>query len=207
MKRLRSFVSITFIGGFMVVLPVLIFAWLVEWLLGTVRELVSPLSRWLVEQTLVTGFVADIIGVLFLLVSLFLVGLFVSTSIGGWFHDLVDDWLARLAPGYKTIREVISQLLGGEGNTSLLKGEVCRAYIMGRSVGVSVTAIVTAKHENGDFTVYVPTAPIPTSGFVYHLSADCVELLPHMSVESAMRTVIACGSGSQIISEIPAAKP
>jgi len=203
MKRLRSFVSITFIGGFMVVLPLLIFAWLVEWLLGIVRGLISPLSQWLVQQTLVTGFVADVFGVLLLLVALFLVGLFVSTSIGGWVHDLVDQWLTKLAPGYKTIREVISQLLGGEGNTSLLRGEVCRAYIMGRAAGVSVTAIVTAKHANGDLTVYAPTAPIPTSGFVYHLSADCVDLLPHVSVEEAMRTVISCGSGSQIISDIP----
>ena len=131
------------------------------------------------------------------------IGLFVSTSIGGWVHDLIDDWLAKLAPGYKTIREVVSQLLGGEGNTSLLKGEVCRAYIMGRAAGVSVTAIVTAKHANGDLTVYAPTAPIPTSGFVYHLSADCVDMLPHVSVEEAMRTVIACGSGSQVISQLP----
>lgn len=74
---------------------------------------------------------------------------------------------------------------------------------MGRSAGVSVTAIVTAKHVNGDYTVYVPTAPIPTSGFVYHLAAECVDLLPHVGVEEAMRTVIACGSGSQVISEIP----
>jgi uncharacterized membrane protein len=72
---------------------------------------------------------------------------------------------------------------------------------MGRAIRVSVTGIVTARHANGDYTVYVPTAPIPTSGFVYHLAADCVELLPHISVETAMRTVISCGSGSQIISE------
>ena len=203
MKRLRSFVSITFIGGFMVVLPILIFVWLVEWLITSVRELVSPLSQWLVEQNLVTAYVADVMGIGLLLLMLFVIGLFVSTSIGGWVHDLIDDWLAKLAPGYKTIREVVSQLLGGEGNTSLLKGEVCRAYIMGRAAGVSVTAIVTAKHANGDLTVYAPTAPIPTSGFVYHLSADCVDMLPHVSVEEAMRTVIACGSGSQVISQLP----
>jgi len=31
------------------------------------------------------------------------------------------------------------------------------------------------------------------------LPEDCVELLPHISVETAMRTVIACGAGSQIL--------
>ena len=205
MKRLRSFVSITLIGGFMVILPIAIFLWLVEWLLGMVRDIIQPLSHWLVEQTAFTNQMADILGVLLLLCAFFLIGLFIKTSVGEWVHDKLDAWLTRLAPGYKTIREVVSQLLGGEGNTSLLKGEVCRAYIMGREAGVSVTAIVTAKHSNGDYTVYVPTAPIPTSGFVYHLSAGCVDLLPHVGVEEAMRTVIACGSGSQVISEIPPA--
>lgn len=203
MKRLRSFVSITLIGGFMVILPIAIFLWLVEWLLGVVRSIIQPLSHWLVEQGAFTNHVADVLGVLLLLCAFFLIGLFIKTSVGEWVHDQIDAWLTRLAPGYKTIREVVSQLLGGEGNTSLLKGEVCRAYLMGRAAGVSVTAIVTAKHANGDYTVYVPTAPIPTSGFVYHLSAECVDLLPHVSVEEAMRTVIACGSGSQVISEAP----
>lgn len=200
MKRLQSFVSITLIGGFMVILPMAIFILLLDWLLGLVSLFIRPLSDWLVAQTAFTNLVADVIGVLLLLISFFLIGLFIKTSVGEWIHDQIDEWLSKLAPGYKTIREVVSQLLGGKGNTSLLRGEVCRAYIMGRAAGVSVTAIVTAKHNNGDVTVYVPTAPIPTSGFVYHLAADCVDLLPHVSVEEAMRTVIACGSGSQIIS-------
>lgn len=203
MKRLRSFVSITLLGGFMMILPIAIFLWLVEWLLGLVRAMIQPLSHWLIEQTAFTNIMADVLGVLLLLTGCFIIGLFIKTTVGGWVHDQIDAWLARLAPGYKTIREVVSQLLGGEGNTSLLKGEVCRAYLMGRAAGVSVTAIVTAKHSNGDYTVYAPTAPIPTSGFVYHLSAECIDLLPHVSVEEAMRTVIACGSGSQIISDIP----
>ncbi|MEN0039057.1 MAG: DUF502 domain-containing protein [Cellvibrio sp.] len=203
MKRLRSFVSITLLGGFMVILPIAIFLWLVEWLLGLVRAMIQPLSHWLIEQTAFTNIMADLLGVFLLLTGCFMIGLFIKTTVGEWVHDQLDAWLTRLAPGYKTIREVVSQLLGGEGNTSLLKGDVCRAYLMGRAAGVSVTAIVTAKHSNGDYTVYAPTAPIPTSGFVYHLSAECVDLLPHVSVEEAMRTVIACGSGSQVISEIP----
>lgn len=207
MKRLRSFVSITFIGGFMVVLPLLIFLWLVTWLFGALRAFIQPLSHFLVEHSMVSSMLADVVGIALLLTLLFVIGLGVSTSLGGWLHDLVDEWLGKLAPGYKTIREVVSQLLGGEGNASILKGEVCRAYVMGRAAGVSVTAIITAKHSNGDVTVYVPTAPIPTSGFVYHLSSECVDLLPHVSVEEAMRTVIACGSGSQVISEPPVLPP
>lgn len=203
MKRLQSFMGLTLLGGFMVVLPIAIFILLLDWLFGLVTSLISPLSNWIASWTPFAHYVAEFLGIAAVLCGCFLIGLLIRTRVGGWLHDMLDGWLTRLAPGYKTVREVVMQFLGGEGNTSLLKGQVCRAYIHGRAAGVSVTGIVTANHSNGDCTVYVPTAPIPTSGFVYHLSKDCVDLLPHIGVETAMRTVIACGSGSQIISEPP----
>jgi uncharacterized membrane protein len=204
MKRLRSFVSMAFLGGFIVVLPILIFVWLLEWLLKGVHGMIQPLSGWVSNNTSWSGYLADITVVGVLVCGLFLIGAAVSTRIGAWVHEVIENIFTRIAPGYKTIRDVVSQLMGGgEGNASILKGEVCRAYILGRHSGVSVTGIVTAKHINGDFTVYVPTAPIPTSGFVYHLESDCVVFLTHVSVEEAMRTVIACGSGSALISETP----
>lgn len=199
MKRMRSFIGLTLFGGLMVVLPMTIFIWLVGWLLGVITSLISPLSELLTSLTPIAKFLADLLGIAIVLAACFVIGLLIRTKLGSWLHDVLDQWLTRLAPGYKTIREVVMQLLGGEGNTSLLKGQVCRAYLMGRAAGVSVTGVVTSTHANGDYTVYVPTAPIPTSGFVYHLSAECVDLLPHISVEAAMRTVIACGSGSQMI--------
>lgn len=199
MKRMRSFIGLTLFGGLMVVLPMTIFILLVGWLLGVVTSLISPLSELLTSWTPIGKFLADLLGIVIVLAACFVIGLLIRTKLGGWLHDVIDQWLTRLAPGYKTIREVVMQFLGGEGNTSLLKGQVCRAYLMGRATGVSVTGVVTSIHANGDYTVYVPTAPIPTSGFVYHLSAECVDLLPHISVETAMRTVIACGSGSHTI--------
>jgi uncharacterized membrane protein len=199
MKRMRSFIGLTLFGGLMVVLPMTIFILLVGWLLGVITSLISPLSELLTSLTPIAKFLADLLGIAIVLAACFVIGLLIRTKLGSWLHDVLDQWLTRLAPGYKTIREVVMQLLGGEGNTSLLKGQVCRAYLMGRAAGVSVTGVVTSTHANGDYTVYVPTAPIPTSGFVYHLSAECVDLLPHISVEAAMRTVIACGSGSQMI--------
>jgi uncharacterized membrane protein len=199
MKRLRSFITITLLGGLTVVLPIAIFVLLAEWILDKLRSMIQPLSHWLVQQATVTNIVADFTVVILIMTACFLIGLLVKTSLGRWTHEWVDEWLGKVAPGYGTINELVSQIFGGQGNKSLLKGEVCRAYIMGRHVPVSVTGIITARHENGDVTVYVATAPIPTSGMIYHLAKDCVDLLPNVSVEAAMKTVIACGSGSQSI--------
>jgi len=201
MKRLRSFVSITLLGGFMVVLPMAILVLFAEWLFGVVSRLIKPFNEWVATWSPLTNYMADFTGVAMLLLGCFLIGLLVKTNIGQWLHDVMDDVLGKILPGYQTINKLVSQLLGGEGNSSLLKGEACRAYIMGRHIPTSVTGIVTARHANGDFTVYVPTAPFLTSGMVYHLGAENVELMPHISVEAVMRTIIACGSGSQVFSE------
>jgi uncharacterized membrane protein len=199
MKRLRSFVSITLLGGFMVLLPIAILILFAEWLFGFIAHLIKPVSEWVVTWSPTTSYMADAMGVIFLLVGCFFIGLLVKTNIGQWLHDVMDDLLGKILPGYQTINKLVSQLMGGEGNASVLKGEVCRAYIMGRQVPTSVTGIVTTKHPNGDFTVYVPTAPFLTSGMVYHLGAVNVEILPHVTVEAAMRTIIACGGGSHVI--------
>jgi len=199
MKRLRSFVSITLLGGFMVMLPMAILILFVEWLFGFVTHLLKPLSEWVSTWTPTASYMADFMGVIVLLFGCFLIGLLVKTNIGQWLHDVMDDVLGKILPGYHTINKLVSQLLGGEGNASVLKGEVCRAYIMGRQIDTSVTGIITTKHENGGFTVYVPTAPFLTSGMVYHLGAENVDVLPQVTVEAAMRTIIACGGGSQVI--------
>ncbi|HEY7883729.1 MAG TPA: DUF502 domain-containing protein [Cellvibrionaceae bacterium] len=199
MDRLKSFFLLTLFGGLAVVLPITIFFFLVRWLVGVIGNVIAPISNWLASWFTVSESLADLLVIIFILSTCFSIGLLIKTSVGRWLHIKVDAVLSRLAPGYSTIREMVTQIIGGEGNNaSLLNGKVCRAYIMGRNVPASVTAIITAEHEDGTCTVYVPTAPIPTSGLVYHLPADCIEYLD-ASVEAAMRTVVACGSGSQFI--------
>lgn len=196
MKRIKSFLWLALLGGMTVVLPVAILVLLARWLYGFFSALVAPVSALLVTQTQWPQAVADM-AVLGLMLLLFcLIGLLVMTSVGAWLYGQWERLLKRVAPGYKTISDVVGQLLGGGQSSSLLSGEVALAQIYGESSPARVTVIVTARHANGDFTVFMPTAPIPTSGIVYHLPASCVTLLPDISVEEAMKTIIACGAGS-----------
>jgi len=199
MKRLQTFLTLTLLGGMTVVLPVAILAILFQWLFGLVTNSIQPMTDWLSHYAEIKEIVADAIVVLIILATCFLIGLLIKTGVGRWLHHWLDRVLGRLAPGYKTIREIVSQFLGGENDESLLNGQVCKAWVFGPHSPASMTAIVTATHSDGSYSVFVPTAPIPTSGIVYHLPGACVELLPHISVETAMRTVIACGAGSQIL--------
>jgi uncharacterized membrane protein len=198
MKQFKKFIFLTLLGGIAVVLPSAILAMLFSWLFNLTRELISPLTALISAKTAYNEWVAGLIVVVLIIGSCFLIGLLVKTGLGAWLHNKLDRVLGKLAPGYRVIRELVDQFLGDQ-QTSLFSGEVALANIYGASVPVTVTAIVTAKHANGFFTVFVPTAPVPTSGITYHLPPDCVELRPDISVEAAMRTVIACGAGSQLL--------
>ena len=204
MTRIKAFITLTLLGGLAVVLPIAIFILLFQWLFGQISELVAPVTQWMEAHTQFKDTFAQLLVIALILVACFLIGLLVKTSVGRWMHRHVDHWLGRLAPGYNTIKDLVLQFIGGAGSEGVLSGPVARAKIHGADNPLSVTAIVTSQHENGDFTVYVPTAPVPTSGFVYHLPPECVQILPYVTVEAAMKSIVACGSGSGPLLQPPA---
>ncbi|RPI76250.1 MAG: DUF502 domain-containing protein, partial [Desulfobacteraceae bacterium] len=59
---------------------------------------------------------------------------------------------------------------------------------------------ITATHPDGMFTVFLPTAPNPTSGYIVFLPKENV-FLTDLSTEAAMKIIIACGVGSNHIFE------
>ncbi|NIB44377.1 DUF502 domain-containing protein [Pseudomaricurvus alkylphenolicus] len=198
MGKLRSFIALTFLGGITVVLPIAILMILFQWLFALVTDFIQPLTDLLTSRSEMRELLADGLVLILLLGLCFSVGLLIKTGVGRWLHYWLDKGLARFAPGYSTIRDIVVQFIGGSEATSLLAGEVALVKLYGEDSELQVTGIVTARH--GDrVTVFVPTAPVPTSGMVYHVPENCVTLLPDISVEQAMKTVIACGAGSQTL--------
>lgn len=196
MTRIKTFITLTLLGGLAVVLPIAIFFMLFQWLFGQISELVAPATEWMQSRTEFKDSFARLVVIALILGLCFLIGLLVKTGVGRWVHRHFDYWLGKLAPGYSTIKELVLQFIGGGDSEGVLSGPVARARIHGANNPLSVTAIVTSQHANGDYTVYVPTAPVPTSGFVYHLPPECVEILPQVTVEAVMKSIVACGSGS-----------
>ncbi len=196
MQKLKSYVGLALIGGLLVILPLAVFILAGRWVLGLFSDLVSPASDPLSSTFGLSPLFSDILVIAIFLTVCFLVGVLVRTAFGRWMHNTFDDLLIRLAPGYKTIKGMIQQLIGGTDTGSLLKGEVVLARLFGPECETTVTGIVTSKHKNGMVTVYIPTAPVPTSGLTYHLPANSVEYLTGVTAEEAMRTIIACGAGS-----------
>ncbi len=195
-KRMKKHLSLILLGGLAVVLPGLLLLMLMQWLVAIFAELLEPATQLVSRQAGLQHWLAFIAVVLLLLSACFTIGLVVRTRIGRWLHHVLEGTLSRIVPGYRVTRDLVRELLGSHQGPRMLNGEPALARIHGLDSPVRVTAIITSRHADGSYTVYVPTAPFPTSGFVYHLPANCVEILSGTSVETALRTVIACGAGS-----------
>jgi uncharacterized membrane protein len=196
MKRINNFVKQSIIGGLLVVSPVVIIFFAIRWAFYTVADLIQPLATPIVRNTNAPEAAVDVLVIVLILIGCFILGNIVSTSAGKWLHARFDNTLAKLAPGYNLVRDIIHQFLGNNENSPFSRGEVARARLFGPDVATEATVIVTSTHENGWYSVFVPTGPNPTSGMIYHLPPEQVELLPDIKVDEALRTIIACGAGS-----------
>lgn len=194
LQRTKIFFRTTIIGGIIVILPTIILIFAFNWLFGFVRNAINPLTN-LVENKLTLpdqyeALIATILVLSVIILICFFLGLFVRTRLGQIIYHGFENSLLQKAPGYKMIKETVNQFLGKKASPF---SSVALVQIFENET--KVTAFITDKHEDGTITVFVPTGPNPTSGFIYHLDQKYVHPVA-VSVEDAMRSVISCGAGS-----------
>ena len=195
-NALGQFVRRSLMGGLLIILPMAIVGFFFKWLYQMASGLISPFTSVFISVFGLPKPVADLLVVGILILICFAIGNLVATRLGAWLWDNVESSLMQRVPGYRSVREVTVQLLGKSTDSPFKRGEVAQVWLYGRAVPVSVLGLVTSRHAQGGFTVFVPTGPNPTSGFIYHVQEELVELRSDIRVEQMMKTVIACGAGS-----------
>jgi len=193
MRRFRNFFKTTIIGGLVVILPLTIFLLAIKWLFGFITNAINPLTNLVLAYLQLPGLAADLMVIFVMILACFLVGLFVKTRLGHIIYEWIESGLLVKSPGYKLIKETVNQFLGKKKTPF---SSVALVEIFGNDT--KVTAFVTDTHEDGSYTVFVPTGPNPTSGQIFHLGAEYVHPV-EVSIEDAMRSIISCGAGSDIL--------
>ena len=192
---MRTFAKATLLGGLVVLLPVAIIIYVVKWLVGLITNAVEPLTSFLIDEAGIYDWAAYLIVVMIVILVLFMLGLIVKTQFGAFMHRFVEKRILRRAPGYSTIKETITRVLGSErppfSKVALVELYDDKAF---------ATAFVTDTHDDGSYTVFVPASPNPLSGNIYHLKAECVHLID-ITTEEALRSIISCGAGSRTLVE------
>ncbi|MCH7725426.1 MAG: DUF502 domain-containing protein [Planctomycetes bacterium] len=168
------------VGGLMFVLPLVItfyiLKWLYEMLIDLVIEPVMDLMKWAIGQAsgentikLPTPeeWIIPVTAVAIIIVLLYLLGMFFQSRL----HKTLDVILLRVpivTQIYKMVRNVVISIRQQQTDTKRFKRVVLVQF---PHPGMRVPAFVTSSciDENTGQTilcVYVPTTPVPTSGYM-----------------------------------------
>jgi uncharacterized membrane protein len=193
MARLRKWL----LAGLLVLLPVVITLWVLDWIVGTLDKtlLILP-STWQPDKLLgvhIPGF-----GVLLALTILLVIGALASNIVGnkllGWWNAVLNR-IPVVRSIYSGVKQVSDTLFSDSGNAF-------RKAVMVKwpHEGLWTIAFVTGtpggdagkQLGSGYLSLYVPTTPNPTGGyFVMARATDCVEL--DMSVDDALKYIVSMG--------------
>ncbi len=184
----------SFLAGVALVLPFVVTAWLI-WLVVTfIDTRVEPLVPPTFE--ILTRFPGG--GLLLAIAALTLVGALAGNLIGRWFVDAADKGIANL-PLVRTIyggaKQVFKQVAAPERTSFkqavLVEFPLPGCYAIGFITNEN-TAEVVSDIGQELIAVYVPQAPIPTSGFLLYLPRTAMKPLS-IGPDEALKRVISLG--------------
>ena len=184
-----------FIAGLLVWLPVLATYFVIRFLVQLMDSSINLLPTPLQPQHFL-GFSLPGLGLLLTLGVLIGTGLFVTNLIGSRIVNLWEKVLSRIPlvrSIYSAVKQVTEALLHPSGKSfrKVLLVEFPRKGVW--SIGFQTSdAFDQAPGEHNHITVFVPTTPNPTSGFL--MIIPDTEVIPlNMSVEEGLRTIISIG--------------
>lgn len=196
LRRLRRFFITSVIGGMAVVLPITIFIALLRFIVNFTSGVLAPLRPLFPFSRDVAEWLIDLLSFAIVITVFFMIGLVVRTQYGNKAINRIEQrWLMQL-PFYSVLRDTVRQFFGGK-KTPFSQVVLCDPY----GSGTLMTGFVTDDEVgHGYITVFAPTGPNPTNGFVFHVPQDKVYFVNTRS-EDAMRTIIGVGTGSRILFE------
>lgn len=185
------------IAGLLVWLPIVATFLVIRFLVDLLDETVSILPTAYQPETLI-GFNLPGIGVVLSVLIVFFTGLIVTNFLGKRLFTLWEAIVERIPfvrAIYNAVKQVATTVLSKDGqsfkNVYLVeyprKGMWSIAFQTGTATGE------IEKHAGGDMiTIFIPTTPNPTSGFLMMVPKSEAQLL-EMSVDQALKLVISLG--------------
>ncbi len=190
------------IAGLLLALPFFVTFWIVYWLYQTLDDYVmSPMARLVVRlaeggavavPTWFTTYVAPVVGLITIGLLLYFLGFFARTRLA----RLVDTILLKVpivTPIYSAVSRMF-QSLGGGGELSKFKRVVLVSFPHPgmRSPGFVTSSCRDEATGKKILCVYVPTTPIPTSGYMLLIPEDEVTELC-WTLEETVQAVVSFG--------------
>lgn len=194
-KNGRGFILSTLIQGSIFLLPLMIILILLSVLFGFIFKVVSPLGVLLDNGGGSPDWFRNLLSVGIVLFFVFLFGIVVRSTRGkNYFSGLEKKYLMKI-PLYTLVHQTVYQFSGLE------KFPFSQVVLIDPyKSGTLMTGFVTARVNDNLYTIFVPTAPNPMNGNIYHVPKESIQFL-NVSPQDAMRTIMGMGTGSSCLLE------
>lgn len=199
----QSFVR-TFLTGLFAILPLAITLWIMNWVAGFLRDAVGPETiigrnlQSLGMQFAANEYIATVFGWFFVLAGIWMIGVLVSStarnSLLGW-TDLLMKRIPLVNSVYGPVKQVVEMF--GSQDESAVKGMQVVHCAMGGEQAPGFLCLLPSEDiyqfQGQDcHIVYLPSAPMPMTGFNLFVPIDKVVKI-EMGVEELMQVYLSLG--------------
>jgi uncharacterized membrane protein len=171
MKNLADFFKTTALGGFFVLLPVLLLYLMMAEALELVTALAGPIADLFPKGTFDKISHPVAMGTLLILGTSFLIGLGLRSEKGRRLGQWIEKTVLGRVPAYGAIKSLTT------GFTEADKDGAIKTALLTAPTGEREIAYIIEDHGNGQLTVLTPRAPTAFSGPVKIVSRDRIEVL------------------------------
>ncbi len=201
-SRLQQDLKNDLIAGLLVVIPLATTIWLStvvsRFVLAILTSIPKQLNPFITLNPLLQDLINLSLGLTVPLLGILLIGLMARNIVGRWLLEFGEGTLSRIPLAgsvYKTLKQLLETFLGD--NSSRFRRVVLVEYPREGLFSVGfVTGVVgpslLSEPDKPLLSVFIPTAPNPTTGWYTLVPEASVKDLK-ISVEDAFRTIISAG--------------
>lgn len=187
-----------FISGLLVWVPIWVTILAIKFLVDILSYTLLLLPKQYQPDALI-GFHIPGIGVVITLLIIFLTGIFAANLLGRRLVEMGDGLIARIPivrTVYMGVKQIVQTLFTPNGQSFrkvfLVEYPRAGAWTIAFQTGDATQQVIQKFNEEPMLSLYVPTTPNPTSGFLLMIPRkDAKEL--DMSVDQALKFVISLG--------------
>jgi len=201
-SRLQQDLKNDLIAGLLVVIPLATTIWLSSLVSKFVLTLVTSVPKQLNPFITLNPLLQDLInltlGLTVPLLAILLIGLMARNFVGRWLLEFGEGTLSKIPVAgavYKTLKQLLETFLSNKSNrfrrVVLVEYPREGLYSVGFVTG-NVGPSLQPELEEKLLSVFIPTAPNPTTGWYTLVPESSVKDLD-ISVEDAFRTIISAG--------------
>lgn len=187
--------------GLLLILPVYVTYFVVKFLFGFVGGTLSPVIRKVLQfygvalpRSSLDEFIITFLGLILTFISLYFIGIFAANFVGKAIIKYFENLLTK-TPFVKNIYSSVKQIIH---SVSLPGKQAFKRVVLvdfpkegTKSIGF-VTGATKYNNEKNFITVFIPTTPNPTTGFIIFTTEDDV-LDANLTVEEAFKILFSGG--------------